>query len=41
MQRTGFVVTLTSYDGELNDTAVNVVGFETDVGMADGGTIVD
>ena len=39
-QRTGFVLTLSSYRGELNNPNVNV-GFQGDVGTADGGTLVD
>jgi hypothetical protein len=39
-QRTGFVLTVSSYRGELNNPLVNV-GFQSDVGTADGGTLVD
>jgi hypothetical protein len=40
-QRTGFVLSLNNYGGELNNSSVNV-GFLSDVGIgADGGTIVD
>ena len=39
-QRTGFVLTLSAYGGELNNPQVNVA-YYTDVGTADGGTITD
>lgn len=40
-QRTGFVLSLNNYNGELNNSSVNV-GFLSDVGIgADGGTLID